>query len=54
MAELAAAAGKPFLAAILDMTIPADREARRFVHRLKMLDPGIKVLAFQSGYAATT
>ena len=51
MAELAAAAGKPFLAAILDMTIPVGPGGKEIVHRLKMLDPGIKVLA-SSGYAS--
>lgn len=51
MAELAAAAGKPFRAAILDMTIPGGPGGKEIAHRLKMLDPAIKVLA-SSGYAS--
>ena len=51
MAELAAAAGKPFRAAILDMTIPGGLGGKEIVHRFRMLDPAIKVLA-SSGYAS--
>jgi signal transduction histidine kinase/DNA-binding NarL/FixJ family response regulator len=50
MAELAAAAGKPFRAAILDMTIPGGAGGKDIVQRLKVIDPAIKVLA-SSGYA---
>jgi PAS domain S-box-containing protein len=50
MVELAVAAGKPFRAAILDMTIPGGAGGKEIVHRLKGIDPAIKVLA-SSGYA---
>jgi PAS domain S-box-containing protein len=50
LAEIAVASGKPFRAAILDLTIPGGPGGREIVHRLKVLDPKIKVLA-SSGYA---
>jgi two-component system, cell cycle sensor histidine kinase and response regulator CckA len=50
LAELAVASGTPFRAAILDLTIPGGPGGREIVHRLKVLDPKIKVLA-SSGYA---
>jgi len=50
LAEMAVASGKPFRAAILDLTIPGGQGGREIVHRLKVLDPKIKVLA-SSGYA---
>jgi CheY-like chemotaxis protein len=51
LAEIALASGKPFRAAILDMTIPGGPGGREIVHRLKVLDPTIKVLA-SSGYTS--
>ena len=51
MAELALASGKPFRAAILDLTIPGGPGGKEIVHRLKVIDPTIKVLA-SSGYAS--
>jgi PAS domain S-box-containing protein len=50
LAEMAVASGKAFRAAILDLTIPGGQGGREIVHRLKVLDPKIKVLA-SSGYA---
>jgi len=45
LAELTLASGQPFRAAILDVAIPDGPGGKEIVHRLKMLDPTIKVLA---------
>ncbi len=50
LASTALAAGRPFRAAILDITIPGGPGGKETVHRLKRLDPNIRVLA-SSGYA---
>ena len=50
LAEMAVASGQPFRAAILDLTIPGGMGGREIVHKLKELDPKIKVVA-SSGYA---
>lgn len=50
LVEMAVAAGKPFRGAILDLTIPGGKGGREIVHRLKSLDPKIRILA-SSGYA---
>jgi two-component system, cell cycle sensor histidine kinase and response regulator CckA len=50
LAEMAVASGEPFRAAILDLTIPGGPGGREIVHRLKELDPKIRILA-SSGYA---
>jgi CheY-like chemotaxis protein len=50
LAEMAVASGQPFRAAILDLTIPGGAGGREIVHKLKELDPKIKVVA-SSGYA---
>ena len=50
LASAALAAGRPFRAAILDITIPGGPGGKETVHRLKRLDPTIRVLA-SSGYA---
>jgi PAS domain S-box-containing protein len=49
LASSALAAGRPFRAAILDITIPGGPGGKEAVHRLKRLDPTIRVLA-SSGY----
>ena len=51
MAEIALASGQPFRAALLDLTIPGGPGGKEIVHRLKVIDPAIKVLA-SSGYTS--
>jgi len=51
LAKAALATGRPFLAAILDMTIPGGPGGKEVVHQLKALDPSIRVLA-SSGYSS--
>jgi len=51
LAKAALAAGRPFRAAILDITIPGGPGGKEAVHQLKMLDPSIRVLA-SSGYSS--
>jgi len=43
MAETGGRRGKAFPRGVLDMTIPGGPGGKEIVHRLKMLDPGIKV-----------
>jgi two-component system cell cycle sensor histidine kinase/response regulator CckA len=50
LASAALTAGRPFRAAILDITIPGGVGGKETVHRLKRLDPAIRVLV-SSGYA---
>jgi PAS domain S-box-containing protein len=50
LASAAVAAGRPFRAAILDITIPGGPGGKETVDRLKRLDPAIRVLV-SSGYA---
>jgi PAS domain S-box-containing protein len=51
LAKIALAAGRPFRAAILDITIPGGPGGKEAVGRLKALDPTIRVLA-SSGYSS--
>jgi PAS domain S-box-containing protein len=51
LAKAALAAGRPFRAAILDITIPGGPGGKEAVHQLKTLDPSIRVLA-SSGYSS--
>jgi len=50
LASAALTAGRPFRAAILDVTIPGGPGGKETVHKLKRLDPTIRVLV-SSGYA---
>ena len=50
LASAALTAGRPFRAAILDITIPGGPGGKETVHKLKQLDPSIRVLV-SSGYA---
>jgi CheY-like chemotaxis protein len=50
LASAALTAGRPFRAAILDVTIPGGPGGKETVHKLKRLDPAIRVLV-SSGYA---
>jgi CheY-like chemotaxis protein len=50
LASAALTAGRPFRAALLDITIPGGVGGKETVHRLKRLDPAIRVLV-SSGYA---
>jgi PAS domain S-box-containing protein len=51
LAKAALAAGRPFRAAILDITIPGGSGGKEAVHQLKALDPTLQVLA-SSGYSS--
>jgi PAS domain S-box-containing protein len=51
LAKSALVAGRPFRAAILDITIPGGPGGKEAVLKLKMLDPSIRVLA-SSGYSS--
>jgi len=51
LAQAALATGCPFHAAILDLTIPGGPGGKEAVHKLKALDPAIRVLA-SSGYSS--
>ena len=51
LAKIALATGRPFRAAILDITIPGGPGGREAVRKLKALDPAIRVLA-SSGYSS--
>ena len=50
LASAALTEGRPFCAAILDVTIPGGPGGKETVHKLKHLDPAIRVLV-SSGYA---
>lgn len=50
MAGKAAAEGKPFRCAILDLTIPGGRDGKDIIGELLQIDPGLKVVA-SSGYS---
>jgi len=51
LAKIALATGRPFRAAILDITIPGGPGGKEAVGKLKALDPAIRVLA-SSGYSS--
>jgi two-component system, cell cycle sensor histidine kinase and response regulator CckA len=51
LAKAALAMGHPFRAAILDITIPGGPGGKEAVHKLKAVDPAIRVVA-SSGYSS--